>query len=118
MPSSGNLQPWARQGVFLLNTVLTVRQSSANSHRNQGWEKFTDYVIRLIAGKEIPIAFVLWGKHASAKKGMIDNPIHHIIESAHPSPLSARNGFFNSRPFTRVNRFLEKHDRPIVNWNL
>ncbi|MBQ8351923.1 MAG: uracil-DNA glycosylase [Clostridia bacterium] len=115
-PSHGCLSAWAEQGILLLNTTLTVRRGQANSHRGQGWDTFTDAVIRLLNEADHPIAFILWGSNARAKKQLITNPIHGIFESAHPSPLSAHNGFFGSRPFSRVNAFLEKNGISPIDW--
>ena len=117
-PNNGCLEPWARQGVLLLNTVLTVQAHRANSHRDKGWETFTDRIISLLNEREKPVAFVLWGAPARRKKAMITNPRHLIIESAHPSPLSAFRGFFGSRPFSRVNRFLESIGEKPIDWQL
>lgn len=117
-PSHGCLTAWAEQGVLLLNTTLTVRRAQANSHRGQGWEVFTDEVIRLLNESKKPIAFILWGNNARQKKKLLTNPIHGIFESAHPSPLSAYNGFFGSRPFSRVNAFLEKNNIPPIDWRV
>ena len=117
-PNNGCLEPWARQGVLLLNTVLTVQAHRANSHRDKGWETFTDRIISLLNEREKPVAFVLWGAPARRKKAMITNPRHLIIESAHPSPLSAFRGFFGSRPFSRVNRFLESVGEKPIDWQL
>ena len=118
MPNSGNLESWARQGVLMLNTVLSVRESEANSHKGKGWEKFTDHVIDELARQDFPIVFILWGRQAAAKKEKIHQPNHLVIESAHPSPLSARNGFFESRPFSSTNRFLESQGVAPINWCL
>jgi len=118
IPNNGCLESWARQGVLLLNTVLTVRAHAANSHRGHGWEMFTDRIIRLLNEHERPLAFILWGNPARRKKGMITNPRHLIIESAHPSPLSANGGFFGSRPFSRVNNFLESVGETPINWQI
>ena len=117
-PDTGCLEPWAKQGVLLLNTVLTVQAHRANSHRDKGWEIFTDKIISLLNEREKPVAFVLWGAPARRKKAMITNSRHLIVESAHPSPLSAYRGFFGSRPFSRVNRFLESIGEPPINWQL
>ena len=117
-PSHGCLIAWAKQGILLLNTALTVRRGQANSHRGQGWEIFTDEVIRLLNQADHPIAFILWGSNARQKKQFITNPIHGIFESAHPSPLSAYNGFFGSRPFSRVNAFLEKNGIAPIDWRV
>lgn len=118
IPNNGCLKPWAEQGVLLLNTVLTVRAHSANSHRGQGWETFTDKIIRLLNDHERPLAFILWGNPARRKKIMITNSRHLIIESAHPSPLSASGGFFGSRPFSRVNKFLESIGEQPIDWQI
>ncbi|MBR4152220.1 MAG: uracil-DNA glycosylase [Selenomonadaceae bacterium] len=118
IPNNGCLKPWAEQGVLLLNAVLTVRAHAANSHRGHGWEIFTDRIIRLLNEHERPLAFILWGNPARRKKNMITNPRHLIIESAHPSPLSASGGFFGSRPFSRVNNFLESVGETPINWQI
>ena len=118
VPNNGCLEPWARQGVLLLNTVLTVQAHRANSHRDKGWEIFTDKIISLLNEREKPVAFVLWGAPARRKKAMITNQRHLIVESAHPSPLSAFRGFFGSRPFSRVNRFLESVGERPIDWQL
>jgi uracil-DNA glycosylase len=115
-PSSGNLTSWAKQGVFLLNTALTVRSSEANSHQNRGWEKFTDSVIKTISDKKKNIAFVLWGRNAQSKEKLIDSSKHLILKSAHPSPLSAYRGFFASKPFSKINRYLEDTDQESIQW--
>ncbi|WP_416828007.1 uracil-DNA glycosylase [Ectobacillus polymachus] len=116
IPNNGSLVPWAKQGVLLLNTVLTVRQSEPNSHKGKGWETFTDYIIQLINEREKPVVFVLWGKHAQAKKALITNDRHLIIEAPHPSPFSARRGFFGSKPFSTCNAFLRKQGQPEIDW--
>ena len=118
IPNNGYLRHWADQGVLLLNTVLTVRAHAANSHKGHGWEIFTDKIISLLNDREKPVAFILWGRPARAKKSMITNPQHFIIESAHPSPLSAYNGFFGSRPFSRVNNFLESVGESPIDWQI
>ena len=118
IPDNGYLKSWAEQGVLLLNTVLTVRAHQANSHRGQGWEIFTDRIIELLNEHERPLAFVLWGRPARAKKIMITNPKHLIVESAHPSPLSASGGFFGSKPFSRVNNFLESIGEVPIDWQI
>lgn len=118
IPNNGCLKLWADQGVLLLNTVLTVRAHAANSHRGRGWEIFTDKIIRLLNDHERPLAFILWGRPARNKKNMITNSRHLIIESAHPSPLSAFGGFFGSRPFSRVNNFLESIGESPINWQI
>lgn len=114
----GNLQAWAEQGVLLLNTCLTVRGGAAGSHHGKGWETFTDEVLRVVNAKTDPVVFVLWGAPARKKKALIDLGRHHVIESAHPSPLSAHNGFFGSRPFSRVNTFLEADGLAPIDWRL
>lgn len=118
IPNNGCLKPWAEQGVLLLNAVLTVRAHAANSHRGHGWEIFTDKIIRLLNDHERPLAFILWGRPARSKKNMITNPRHFIVESAHPSPLSASGGFFGSRPFSRVNKFLESIGEEPIDWQI
>ena len=118
IPNNGCLKPWADQGVLLLNTVLTVRAHAANSHRGHGWEIFTDKIIRLLNEHERPIAFILWGRPARNKKSMITEPRHLIVESAHPSPLSASGGFFGSRPFSRVNEFLKSVGETPIDWQI
>jgi uracil-DNA glycosylase len=117
IPSHGELTSWAKQGVLLLNATLTVRQGMANSHQNIGWSIFTDEIIKKLNQSRNPIAFILWGGNARSKKKYITNPKHLIIESAHPSPLSAYNGFFGSKPFSRVNDFLIKNGLSPINWN-
>lgn len=118
IPNNGCLKPWADQGVLLLNTVLTVREHQANSHHGQGWETFTDKIISLLNAREKPMAFILWGSPARRKKVMITNPKHFIVESPHPSPLSASRGFFGSRPFSRVNDFLQQTGQTPIDWQL
>ncbi|NEO83334.1 MAG: uracil-DNA glycosylase [Spirulina sp. SIO3F2] len=115
---TGYLVPWAKQGVMLLNAVLTVNAHQANSHKNQGWEKFTDAVIRMVSDHTDHVVFVLWGGYARKKTKLIDASKHTIIESAHPSPLSARNGFFGSQPFSRVNGALVEHGQGEIDWQL
>jgi uracil-DNA glycosylase len=117
-PAHGNLEAWARQGVLLLNAVLTVRAGSANSHQGKGWEQFTDAVIRAVDAKPEPVVFILWGGYARRKKSLVDTSRHVVIESAHPSPLSAHNGFFGSRPFSRANEALVAAGREPVDWHL
>jgi uracil-DNA glycosylase len=116
--TSGCLEPWAKQGVLLLNTVLTVRAHEANSHRGIGWEAFTDAVIRQLGKRATPIVFALWGKPAQAKKKLIDTDRHLILEAAHPSPLSAHSGFFGSKPFSRINQALRERGEPEIDWAL
>lgn len=117
-PPSGDLTPWAAQGVLLLNAVLTVRAGAANSHRGQGWETFTDAALRKLSARAAPVVFVLWGNYARQKRRLIDARRHTVIESAHPSPLSARNGFFGSKPFSRVNAALRAAGGSEVEWRL
>ena len=111
-----DLSDWAKQGVFLLNTVLTVEKDKANSHKEIGWEIFTDYVIKEINDKLNNVVFILWGRQARDKKRIITNPNNYIIESAHPSPLSAYNGFFGSKPFSKTNNYLKAHNKKEINW--
>ncbi|WP_199620389.1 uracil-DNA glycosylase [Paenibacillus alkalitolerans] len=118
IPKHGNLDSWARQGVLLLNTVLTVREGEPNSHKGKGWEIFTDRIIRILNDHETPIVFILWGSHAAAKRELIDESRHHVIVSAHPSPLSARRGFFGSRPFSKTNEMLKSSGLPEIDWTL
>ena len=118
IPNNGCLKPWADQGVLLLNAVLTVRAHAANSHRGKGWEIFTNRIIELLNEHERPLAFILWGNPARAKKTMITNPRHFIVESAHPSPLSADRGFFGRRPFFKVNNFLISVGEQPINWQI
>ena len=114
--NGNDLTDWAKQGVLLLNSVLTVVKDTPLSHKGKGWEIFTDNVIRYLNNREKPIVFILWGSYARSKKELITNKNHFIIESAHPSPLSASRGFFGSRPFSRTNAFLEKNGIPKINW--
>ena len=115
-PASGYLAPWAAQGVFMLNTVLTVRAGEANSHKNQGWETFTDAVIRAVSDLPDPVIFVLWGAQAQKKIPLIDTARHPVIQSAHPSPLSARTGFFGSKPYSKINALLSRRGQPEIDW--
>lgn len=117
-PGHGNLEKWAKSGVLLLNTVLTVREASAGSHRDKGWENFTDRVIDILSQDERPIAFVLWGRPAQAKAGRIDRTKNLVLTAAHPSPLSAHNGFFGCRHFSKINDYLVKNGRQPVDWSL
>ena len=117
-PGHGDLTAWAERGVLLLNAVLTVRAQAAASHAGKGWEIFTDQVIRAVNAKPEPVVFLLWGSYARKKKTLIDTSRHVVIESAHPSPLSAHNGFLGSRPFSRVNTALEAAGRSTVDWRL
>lgn len=118
IPNNGYLKKWADQGVLLLNTVLTVRAHQANSHQGKGWEQFTDAVIRAVDAVDRPIVIMLWGKPAQKKKTMLTNPKHLVLESAHPSPLSAYRGFFGSRVFSRTNAFLEENGIEPVDWQI
>lgn len=118
IPRSGNLTKWAQQGVLLLNTVLTVEEGQANSHRGRGWEQFTDTVIMALNDCPRPLVFVLWGKPAQQKVKMITNSRHLILQAPHPSPLSAYRGFFGSKPFSRINQFLKATQQTPIDWNL
>lgn len=118
VPNNGHLAPWARQGVLLLNAVLTVRAGEPNSHKGKGWETFTDAVIRKVNEKTEPVVFVLWGKYAQKKVALIDAGRHTVVQCAHPSPLSASHGFFGCRPFSAVNRALKAAGRPEIAWQL
>lgn len=117
-PNHGNLQDWAQQGVLLLNTTLTVRCAEAASHQGKGWETFTDRVLRVVSDKDHPVVFILWGASARKKKALLDLERHVVIESAHPSPLSAHNGFFGSRPFSRANAALNAAGLEPIDWHL
>ena len=114
--TSNELEMWAKQGVLLLNATLTVRAHEANSHKDLGWEKFTDFIIKEISDKKENVVFVLWGAFAQKKAGLIDASKHFIIQSAHPSPFSVHKGFFGSRPFSKINQFLEEKDKEPINW--
>ncbi|MFC0471642.1 uracil-DNA glycosylase [Halalkalibacter kiskunsagensis] len=116
IPSHGSLVSWAKQGVLLLNTVLTVRHKGPASHKGQGWELFTDAVIKALNERSEPVIFVLWGKHAQAKKELITNKQHATIDSPHPSPFSANRGFFGSRPFSKINQLLIKNGKDPISW--
>lgn len=115
---AGYLLDWAKQGVLLLNTVLTVEEGNAGSHQKKGWEAFTDAVIQAVNQQEQPVVFILWGAHAQKKAALIDQSKHHIISSAHPSPLSAKQGFFGSQPFSKANAFLQSVGRTPIQWEL
>jgi len=117
-PEHGYLVPWALEGVFLLNAVLTVRRGEPGSHRGKGWERFTDRVIEILGEREDPIVFFLWGQDAQAKRSLIRNPRHLVLQASHPSPLSAHRGFFGSRPFSRANAFLRAVGKKEVDWRL
>ncbi len=114
--NDGDLTGWAKEGVLLLNAVLTVVKDNPASHRKLGWELFTDYIIKLVNQKDTPVVFILWGNFAKEKAKLITNPIHHIITSPHPSPFSARYGFFGSRPFSKTNEFLKKDGLKEIDW--
>lgn len=118
IPNNGCLVKWAKQGVLMLNTVLTVRAHQANSHRGIGWEEFTDAAIRILNEQNRPIVFILWGRPAQMKKRMLNNPQHLILEAPHPSPLSSYRGFFGSRPFSRTNKFLQQHGLAPIDWQI
>lgn len=118
IPDHGTLEAWARCGVLLLNTTLTVREGQAASHQKHGWETFTDRIIEVVSEKPEPVVFVLWGNSARRKRAKIDTTLHIVIESAHPSPLSAHNGFFGSKPFSRANAALVAAGREPIDWNL
>lgn len=117
-PKKNSLKPWTKEGVLLLNAVLTVEAHTPTSHKNHGWETFTDEIIKIINEKTTPVVFILWGSYARAKKKLITNPIHYVIESAHPSPFSAYNGFFGSKPFSKTNAFLKSHGIKEINWSI
>ena len=118
IPNNGYLTKWAKQGVLMLNTVLTVRAHQANSHRGKGWEEFTDAAIRILNEQDRPIVFILWGSPAQKKAQMLNNPKHLILKAPHPSPLSAYRGFFGSRPFSQTNDFLIKHGLEPIDWQI
>jgi uracil-DNA glycosylase len=118
IPNNGYLKNWADQGVLLLNTVMTVEGGNANSHKNKGWEIFTDKVINLLNARNTGIVFILWGNNAIAKQSLITNPIHQVIKSVHPSPLSATRGFFGSKPFSKANEYLCSIGRAPIDWQI
>ena len=118
VPNNGELTDWAKQGVLLLNTVLTVREGAANSHKGKGWEILTDEIIRKLNARNVPTAFILWGGNAKTKLPLITNPIHAVFTAAHPSPLSAYNGFFGCRHFSGVNNFLSSNGITPINWQI
>ncbi len=118
IPNNGYLKKWTDQGVMLLNTALTVRASQANSHRNIGWEIFTDKIISLLNDREDPIVFILWGSNAQAKLNIINKSTHYIIKAPHPSPLSAHRGFFGSKPFSSANKFLASIGKSPIDWQI
>lgn len=118
MSTNGYLVKWATQGVLLINTVLTVERGKANSHKGRGWEEFTDHVIQLLNRQDQPIVFLLWGNNARAKMSLLNNPRHLVLTAAHPSPLSAYNGFFGCRHFSRTNEFLIKNGVKPIDWKM
>lgn len=118
IPNHGCLEHWARQGVLLLNSVLTVRGGQANSHRGKGWERFTDRIVELLVARPQPVVFILWGRNAQEKVPMVDTTRHHVIASPHPSPFSADRGFFGSRPFSRANEFLRRVGIEPIDWEI
>lgn len=118
IPDNGFLQKWAEQGVLMLNTVLTVRAGAANSHQGKGWEHFTDAAIQAVNAQDRPIVYMLWGRPARMKKAMLNNPKHLVLESAHPSPLSAYKGFFGTRPFSKANDFLAGNGIEPIDWQI
>lgn len=118
IPNNGYLEKWAKQGVLLLNTVLTVRAHQANSHQGMGWEKFTNAVIQAVNAQDRPIVFLLWGRPAQMKRSMLSNPKHLILEAPHPSPLSAYRGFFGCKHFSRTNEFLNQHGIASIDWQI
>src|SRR5262249_7910322 len=117
IPNNGHLVPWAKQGILLLNAVLTVRAHTPNSHKNKGWETFTDAAIRAVNDKDDPVVFVLWGNYAQKKIKLIDADRHRILTAAHASPLSAKK-FFGSKPFSAVNKALQEFGKPQIDWQL
>lgn len=117
-PNHGNLQCWAEQGVLLLNSVLTVESNRPASHRNRGWEQFTDAIVHVLNDQSRPLVFILWGAYAQRKAAFVNRDRHLVIVSAHPSPLSAHNGFFGSRPFSRTNSFLREQGQAEINWRV
>lgn len=116
IPQSGNLSNWAKQGVFLLNSILSVRQSHPGSHSKNGWEEFTDNVIKLLSKEKEYLVFILWGNYARSKKKFIDDTKHLILEAPHPSPFSADRGFFGSKPFSKTNQYLKEHKIGEISW--
>jgi uracil-DNA glycosylase len=118
IPDSGNLEPWARQGVLLLNATLTVRANEAGSHQNRGWERFTDKVIIELSKRREGLVFLLWGNYAKAKRALIDAGKHHILTAAHPSPLSAYQGFFGCRHFSQTNEILRRQGENLIDWRV
>ncbi len=117
-PNHGNLKSWAEQGVLLLNSVLTVEANKAASHQGKGWERFTDAIIQLVNDQPYPVVFILWGSYAQKKAAFVDHTKHLVLKSVHPSPLSAYNGFFGSKPFSQANAFLKSKGRGEIDWRL
>ncbi|MEL6346089.1 MAG: uracil-DNA glycosylase [Myxococcota bacterium] len=118
IPNNGFLKPWAEQGVMMLNAVLTVRHKKANSHQKKGWEKFTDAVIRALSARQDPMVILLWGSKAKKKAKLVDAARHHVISGTHPSPLSARNGWWGSKPFSKTNAKLEEWGKKPIDWQI
>lgn len=118
IPNNGYLEKWAKQGILMLNTVLTVRAHQANSHQGKGWERFTDAVIHAVNNQDRPMVFILWGRPARLKKSMLTNPKHLILEAPHPSPLSSYRGFFGSKPFSKTNQFLADNGLKPIDWQI
>lgn len=118
IPTSGNLEPWAKQGVLMLNATLTVEASNAGSHQNKGWEEFTDAVIEALSNQNENLVFILWGAYAQKKGAKINRSKHFVIESAHPSPFAAHRGFFGSKPFSKTNSFLKKKNLKEIDWKV
>ncbi len=118
VPNNGYLVPWAEQGVMLLNAVLTVREAQANAHKNRGWEKFTDAALEALNARDEIVIFVLWGAYAQKKISLIDTGKHRVLQAVHPSPLSARGGFFGSKPFSQINAILQENQQPPIDWQL
>jgi len=117
-PKTGNLEPWADQGVLLLNATLTVRENQAGSHQKRGWETFTDAVIKKLSDTKTGLVFLLWGKYAQAKDILIDSTKHHVLKAAHPSPFSVHNGFFGCKHFSKTNELLRKEGLPEIDWRI
>lgn len=118
IPNNGYLVKWAEQGVLLMNTVLTVREGNANSHKDKGWEEFTDAIIKAVNAQDRPVVYFLWGSNARSKKKLINNPKHLILETVHPSPLSAYNGFFGCGHFKKANEFLQQNGIEPIDWQI